>query len=130
MTHFCEEEVGDWWSGKDVYLKDPKGKGKGKGKERDKSSSVENKGSSGNKAHGESKDKGKGKSSGVEEEVAEGERERRPLDPVEIMQRGYEKCLSCAISEVRFTFASSFLRFFPADPLSSSFRLSSPPLPP
>nr|KIR47371.1 hypothetical protein I312_03132 [Cryptococcus bacillisporus CA1280] len=100
MTHFCEVEVGDWWSGKDVYLKDPKGKVKGKGKERDKSSSVANKGSSGNKAHGESKDKGKGKSSGVEEELAEGERERRPLDPVEIMQRGYEKCLSCAISEL------------------------------
>ncbi|WVQ76915.1 hypothetical protein IAR50_006594 [Cryptococcus sp. DSM 104548] len=34
--------------------------------------------------------------------AAEGEeevRERRPLDPVEIMQRGYEKCLSCAITE-------------------------------
>nr|ODO02146.1 hypothetical protein L204_00873 [Cryptococcus depauperatus CBS 7855] len=35
--------------------------------------------------------KGKGKESE--------RRERRALDPVEIMQRGYEKCLSCAISE-------------------------------
>lgn len=27
------------------------------------------------------------------------EKQRRPLDPVEIMQRGYEKCLSCAAAE-------------------------------
>ena len=27
-------------------------------------------------------------------------RQRRPLDPVEIMQRGYEKCLACMLNEV------------------------------
>ncbi|OWT40277.1 hypothetical protein C362_02057 [Cryptococcus neoformans Bt1] len=99
MTHFCEEEVGNWWSGKDVYLRNPRGKAKCKGKERGKNSSVQSKESSGNKGNDRSNDKGKGKSSGMEEEIAEGEKERRPLDPVEIMQRGYEKCLSCAISE-------------------------------
>ncbi|AAW45190.2 hypothetical protein CNH03270 [Cryptococcus deneoformans JEC21] len=98
MTHFCEEEVGNWWSGKDIYLRNPRGKGKGKGKERDKSSSVQSKESSG-RGNDKSNVKGKGKSSAMEEEVTEGEKERRPLDPVEIMQRGYEKCLSCAISE-------------------------------
>lgn len=114
MTHFCEEEVGNWWSGKDVYLRNPRGKGKCKGKERGKNSSVQSKESSGNKGNDKSNDKGKGKSSGMEEEIAEGEKERRPLDPVEIMQRGYEKCLSCAISEVRSTCASPFPYFFPS----------------
>lgn len=114
MTHFCEEEVGNWWSGKDVYLRNPRGKVKCKGKERGKNSSVQSKESSGNKGNDRSNDKGKGKSSGMEEEIAEGEKERRPLDPVEIMQRGYEKCLSCAISEVRSTCASPFPHFFPS----------------
>lgn len=31
---------------------------------------------------------------------SEGGRHRRPLDPVEIMQKGFEKCLACAASEV------------------------------
>lgn len=31
---------------------------------------------------------------------SEGGRHRRPLDPVEIMQKGYEKCLACAATEV------------------------------
>ncbi|WVQ85132.1 hypothetical protein IAT38_007297 [Cryptococcus sp. DSM 104549] len=61
LTHFCEEEVGDWWAGKTWYLAADQGKGKGK--------------------------------------EGEGELKRRSLDPVEIMQRGYEKCLSCAIAE-------------------------------
>jgi hypothetical protein len=37
-----------------------------------------------------------------------GKLHRRPLDPVEIMQKGFEKCLACAAAEVSFRTLSIF----------------------
>ncbi|KAK8844567.1 hypothetical protein IAR55_006414 [Kwoniella newhampshirensis] len=81
LTHFCEEEVGDWWAGKEVYLVNQKDK-----EERRK--------------EGSGKEKGWAKEAWKKGQGEEGDgKERRPLDPVEIMQRGYEKCLSCVTAE-------------------------------
>lgn len=90
LTHFCEVEVGDWWAGAEGYLAE----------------------ASDGKEGGMSKwgkiawSKGRGEDDG---EGIEGGRRRKPLDPVEIMQKGFEKCLACVIAEVGhpFVFSSS-----------------------
>ncbi len=48
--------------------------------------------------------KGRGEDDG---EGIEGGRRRKPLDPVEIMQKGFEKCLACVIAEVGHPFVLS-----------------------
>ena len=91
LTHFCEVEVTQWWAGKEEYAAasvDAASSDAG-------SSAREESGSGGwaSKAWKSITDKSTDKSNA--EEV-----KRRPLDPVEIMQRGYEKCLSCVLQEV------------------------------
>ncbi|KAL1408900.1 hypothetical protein Q8F55_005714 [Vanrija albida] len=75
LTHYCEEEVARWWAGADDYMT--------------------------------SDDDASGWAARAWKRGAESEaggatavrKHRRPLDPVEIMQKGYEKCLSCAATE-------------------------------
>lgn len=76
LTHYCEEEVARWWAGADDYM-------------------TSDDDASGWAARAWKR--------GAESEAggaAASRRHRRPLDPVEIMQKGYEKCLSCAAAEV------------------------------
>jgi protein phosphatase PTC7 len=84
LTHFIKEEVDLWWKGDPIYTEPiPSGSG-GKGKK------------SWSEAWRDSKtqeDDGLGLEEGMK---------RRKLDAVEIMQRGFEKCLSCVMSEVSF----------------------------
>lgn len=86
LTHFVREEIELWWKGDPVYTEPlPSGSGgggKGKGKK------------SWSEAWRDAKtkeDDGIGLDTGLR---------RRKLDAVEIMQRGFEKCLSCVMSEV------------------------------
>lgn len=107
LTHFCEREVAAWWAGADEYVEHApsqgKGRGKGQGKGEGESVLGPEDGVSGwtrrlwpraqpgtigaeardDDAHG----------------LPDGVR-RRKLDPVEIMQRGFEKCLACVLQEV------------------------------
>ncbi|WWD22884.1 hypothetical protein CI109_107379 [Kwoniella shandongensis] len=92
LTHFCEEEVGDWWAGREVYLVSQKEKERTRRRTQDSGTAASS--SSNGKEKEWAKEawkKGKG-------EEGDG-KERRPLDPVEIMQRGYEKCLACVTAE-------------------------------
>ena len=87
LTHFCEAELNDWWEGKEDFLEPEKRNGSGRGS--DWAASAW--------------DNASGRASGGSD--GESKRVRRPLDPVEIMQRGYEKCLSCFTSEVSHALA-------------------------
>lgn len=71
LTHYCEEEVERWWAGAEDYM-------------------TTDEDVSGWAARAWKR--------GSEERKER--RHRRPLDPVEIMQKGYEKCLACAAHEV------------------------------
>ncbi|WWC85491.1 uncharacterized protein L201_000355 [Kwoniella dendrophila CBS 6074] len=144
LTHFVEEEVSDWWNGKEYYLSSPKTNKSNKGKEKEKmidKSSMENdqvkaKDQQQKKKQGWARETWENRSnfnkpsssssisvsastspkspissqpsrhSSSEAHVTsqsqaqkEDERERRPIDPVEIMQRGFEKCLACINAE-------------------------------
>ncbi|GMK54181.1 hypothetical protein CspeluHIS016_0107670 [Cutaneotrichosporon spelunceum] len=70
LTHFCEEEVERWWAGTDDYMTT----------DGDVSGWAARAWKRGSEDRKERK-------------------HRRPLDPVEIMQKGYEKCLACAAQE-------------------------------
>lgn len=96
LTHFCEREVTDWWAGSGAYaVKAPNGSSK--------DGNASSQAGFGDHAGGwASKAWNSGKVAGSEMERVE-EAKRRPLDPVEIMQRGFEKCLSCVLSEVGVT---------------------------
>jgi hypothetical protein len=79
LTHFIREEVDLWWKGDSIYTERAGGR---KAK----------------KTWSEAWRDGKTKEDdtlGLEEGM-----KRRKLDAVEIMQRGFEKCLSCVMSEV------------------------------
>ncbi|OCF34947.1 hypothetical protein I317_06285 [Kwoniella heveanensis CBS 569] len=123
LTHFCEEEVGDWWAGKEVYLVQTSAKnrhassqasssenaldGKGKGNGSPVQAQGQQQPKQGwAKELWEDRDKLKSttptSASGHDDVPGHGQkknRERRPLDPVEIMQRGFEKCLACVLAE-------------------------------
>ena len=103
LTHFCEVEVGGWWAGKPPYLastatptedKTERGRGGREGRGLSKGDTQDAAGPSGwaKKAWREA--------GGQQKNMNMEEGKRQPLDPVEIMQRGYEKCLSCVTSEV------------------------------
>lgn len=107
LTHFCEVELGLWDQGLGVYADqdgggsksvqsgewskkawenamDPKG-----GKDswaKTSATSLEGAGGTGKRSSASLSSRAKGK--------------RKALDPVEIMQRGFEKCLACFINEV------------------------------
>ncbi|WVW81446.1 hypothetical protein I302_103440 [Kwoniella bestiolae CBS 10118] len=117
LTHFVEEEVNDWWVGKEYYLA-PKGndiggierseqiKQKGKEKEQERPrgwarESWEKKGEGSKVNMSTTSTTHTRHSSGTGKALKNGKhrKERRPIDPVEIMQRGFEKCLSCINAE-------------------------------
>lgn len=77
LTHFCEVEVGKWWAGAEAYLEVVSGREEG-WRWRKKGIEADSQG------------------------LQEGKR-RRPMDPVEIMQRGFENCLACMVKEVSGT---------------------------
>lgn len=80
LTHFIREEIDLWWKGDPIYIEP-----------------IPN-GSKGKKTWSET-----WRDSKTHEDDALGLEEgmkRRKLDAVEIMQRGFEKCLSCVMSEV------------------------------
>jgi hypothetical protein len=80
LTHFIREEIDSWWKGDPIYVESSKGSG-------------------GKKSWSDAWRDGKTQEDdglGLEEGM-----KRRKLDAVEIMQRGFEKCLSCVMSEVR-----------------------------
>jgi len=81
LTHFCEVEMGAWAAGRGVYALD--GVGDVNGADWGKAAWQAVNAPDGNGAKG-----------------GMGKRKKRALDPVEIMQRGYEKCLSCFTNEV------------------------------
>ena len=83
LTHFCEVEVGQWWAGAEGYLDE---------------AALEERGMSGWARRSWTKHRGEDSMEGLE-----GGRKRKPLDPVEIMQKGYEKCLACVLAEVGFS---------------------------
>jgi protein phosphatase PTC7 len=80
LTHFIREEIDLWWKGDVIYTEPiPNGnKGKKSWSETWRDSKTQ-------------EDDGLGLEEGMK---------RRKLDAVEIMQRGFEKCLSCVMSEV------------------------------
>jgi protein phosphatase PTC7 len=80
LTHFIREEIDLWWKGDVIYTEPiPSGnKGKKTWSETWRDSKTQ-------------EDDGLGLEEGMK---------RRKLDAVEIMQRGFEKCLSCVMSEV------------------------------
>lgn len=83
LTHFVREEIDLWWKGDPIYTESgSSGKVGGKGKK------------SWSDAWREAKTK-EDDGTGLEPGMT-----RRKLDAVEIMQRGFEKCLSCVLSEV------------------------------
>lgn len=85
LTHFIREEIDLWWKGDPIYTEPTSGwTGSGKkGKAQHWSDAW--------KAARTKEDDGIG--------LEDGQR-RRKLDAVEIMQRGFEKCLSCVMAEV------------------------------
>ncbi|ORY22119.1 hypothetical protein BCR39DRAFT_552141 [Naematelia encephala] len=87
LTHFCEVEVGSWWAGDPAYLVNG---GADATSDAPKSDKADDRGPSGWAR--------KVWQRGAKE--SDEGRKRRPLDPVEIMQRGFEKCLSCVTAEV------------------------------
>ncbi|WVQ94097.1 hypothetical protein IAU59_001175 [Kwoniella sp. CBS 9459] len=113
LTHFCEEEVGDWWAGKEVYLVQTSSKNRhgsqasGSTPDKNRTKSVHSQAGEGQsqpkqgwaKELWEDRDKIKSTATTSGQEGQEKQRERRPLDPVEIMQRGFEKCLACVLAE-------------------------------
>ncbi|OCF71388.1 hypothetical protein I204_08015 [Kwoniella mangroviensis CBS 8886] len=115
LTHFVEEEVNDWWVGKEYYLLPrEKGNEKGNDKDRNQKSTQKQQGwareSWENNLGGSMKMSSSASISSAPSSTSSGsingkvkslkrERERRPIDPVEIMQRGFEKCLSCINDE-------------------------------
>ena len=82
LTHFCEAEVRRWWDGKEEYIEDVM---------------VEGWAEKLFAANVRFKVKLKAEDAAG---LPQGLR-RRKLDPVEIMQKGFEKCLSCFLKEVR-----------------------------
>lgn len=83
LTHFIHEEIDLWWKGDPVYTEPVSSGNKGK--------------KSWSETWRDSKtqeDDGVGLEEGMK---------RRRLDAVEIMQRGFEKCLSCVMAEVSFS---------------------------
>ncbi|WVR03233.1 hypothetical protein IAU60_000224 [Kwoniella sp. DSM 27419] len=101
LTHFCEEEVSDWWAGKEVYLVAAKPKPNTIGKRASESStSSDAQGKQTEKKQGWAKELWEDRQHNLDaKQKEEAGRERRPLDPVEIMQRGFEKCLACVLTE-------------------------------
>ncbi|WWC57761.1 uncharacterized protein I303_100296 [Kwoniella dejecticola CBS 10117] len=139
LTHFVEEEVADWWSGKEYYLvstgestAQAKGEDQRQGQSQKKGEEVNEevdqpRKQAKTKAHGWAREtwenrlnRNMSSSASVSSspssssspaafapatatpmtgEKTDGQRERRPIDPVEIMQRGFEKCLSCINAE-------------------------------
>lgn len=87
LAHYCHTEVRAWWAGAEEYCEDVPAVEEGRSgwwpKKLDK----------------RSKDDEAGLSPG---------RRRRRLDPVEIMQRGFEKCLSCVLGEVSLNIVCQF----------------------
>jgi len=82
LTHFIREEIDLWWKGDVIYTEPVSSGNKGK------------------KSWSET-----WRDSKTQEDDAVGLEEgmkRRKLDAVEIMQRGFEKCLSCVMSEVSY----------------------------
>lgn len=110
LTHFCEVELGMWDQGVGVYADVTLGEsgveGKGKGEK------VEERGKEWSKRVWENAMDPKGGKNSWAKEAAvamntadakgmgKGKGKRRALDPVEIMQRGFEKCLACFANEV------------------------------
>ncbi|KAL7420201.1 hypothetical protein Q5752_005167 [Cryptotrichosporon argae] len=85
LTHFCEEEVGRWWAGASEYVvADPAPDRRADDDAGRRWTHIWVR----DRAGAESEDVG-----------LEAGKKRRPLDPVEIMQRGYEKCLACITAE-------------------------------
>jgi hypothetical protein len=82
LTHFCEVEVRRWWDGKEEYVE-----------------SVMEQGWAEKLFTANMRFKIKLKTQDAAG-LPQGFRRRR-LDPVEIMQKGFEKCLSCFLKEVR-----------------------------
>lgn len=80
LTHFCEREVDLWQNGKSVYAMD-------------QSSLTSN--SKGNQDW----TKKVWEAGGLKFSTGAVARKRKSVDPIEIMQRGYEKCLSCFTAE-------------------------------
>lgn len=83
LTHFCQGEVRAWWSGAEEYCEDIQGQAE----------------EAGSGWKGIWRKKGEVGREGDSKGLKEGKR-RRKLDPVEVMQRGFEKCLACVLSEV------------------------------
>jgi protein phosphatase PTC7 len=86
LTHFIREEIDLWWKGDAIYTEPIPSGGKGKKtwSETWRDSKTQ-------------EDDGLGLEEGMK---------RRKLDAVEIMQRGFEKCLSCVMSEVSYPFTA------------------------
>ncbi|ORX34915.1 phosphatase 2C-like domain-containing protein [Kockovaella imperatae] len=94
LTHFCEREVTDWWAGAGAYAVKAPSESNEDGKNSSSKAASRDQAASG----WASKAWRTGRVAASEVERVE-EAKRRPLDPVEIMQRGFEKCLSCVLSE-------------------------------
>lgn len=84
LTHFCEVELESWGEGKGHYAldMDPATTNTGKG------------------LATEGWSKKVWEAGGMKFSTGNARGKRKNVDPVEIMQRGYEKCLSCFMAEV------------------------------
>ena len=94
LTHFCEVEVAEWWAGAEAYLDEvvlEKMKQRGSGERVQQEQDINGWASRAWAA-------GRG---GEDAEGLQDGRRRKPLDPIEIMQKGFEKCLACVTAEVR-----------------------------
>lgn len=87
LTHFCEAEVRRWWDGKEEYVEDLLA---------DQTWDKFWPGNTRYKVRLKADD-----AAGLPQGLR-----RRKLDPVEIMQKGFEKCLSCFLKEVSLPWAS------------------------
>lgn len=116
LTHFCETELSAWWAGADEYVEkvdEVERRNEAERKMR-KAAAMRDEGLGGSWAgriFGAAAPAAgsQGETSGLppaqrdEDDDTVGLQDgwkRRRLDPVEIMQRGFEKCLACVLAEV------------------------------
>ncbi|EIW73408.1 hypothetical protein TREMEDRAFT_73064 [Tremella mesenterica DSM 1558] len=89
LTHFCEGELDSWWASREDYMMKADEK---KGLEAVEVDDGPHAWARDGWKEGEASEKEK---TGLKAE----RRRRRPLSPVEIMQKGFEKCLACSLQE-------------------------------
>ncbi|RSH89582.1 hypothetical protein EHS25_002133 [Saitozyma podzolica] len=106
LTHFCEGEVAAWWAGAEGYVEPAPSQGKGRGKAQGKGEGESALGPEDGVSGWTRRLWPRAQAGTIGAEARDDDAHglpdgvrRRKLDPVEIMQRGFEKCLACVLQE-------------------------------